>query len=353
MTANINSITITKPDDWHLHLRDGAMLATVLPFSENVFARGLIMPNLKPPVANKVLAENYFNKIMAVRKNNFQPKMAIYLTAQTTADTVNECINHQNIIAFKWYPMGATTNSDFGVSEQLMLNNPQLQEVLSALSQSHIPLCIHAEVVDNNIDIFAREKVFIERVLIPLLKIHPKLKIVFEHLSTAAAVNFINENSAKYTLGGTITAHHLSFNRNIMLAGGIRPHYYCLPILKKESDRLALIKAAISGSPNFFLGTDSAPHTRNNKENSCGCAGCFSAPVAMSLYAEVFNNAGAISKLENFASKFGAEFYQLPLNQDKVELVKTPSIVPQSLGSGENTIVPFLAGETLTWQVII
>lgn len=347
----MREIEIIKPDDWHLHLREGQMLSTVLPYSENVFSRALIMPNLKPPVKNRALAEKYFSEIKKISKTNFQPKMAIYLTAETTADEIINCANNPEIIAIKWYPVGATTNSEFGVSAQMVLENPQMYEVLSTISQKKLVLSIHGEVVEKEVDIFAREREFLSSVLLKIIKKFPNLKICLEHISSKDAVDFINTYSITHPIAATITAHHLNFNRNAMLSGGIRPHFYCLPILKKESDRQSLLSAAISGSSAFFLGTDSAPHTQGAKEATCGCAGCWSAPVAMSLYSQVFAEQNKLELLENFSSKFGADFYGLKYNSDKILIQEKTWQVPAKIGEGANTIIPFLAGEVLAWQV--
>lgn len=355
----MNTLNITRPDDWHLHVRDGAMAALVVPESARVFARGLIMPNLKPPVANAALALAYRDRILANLPAEgagarFQPKMTLYLTPSTTVDDINRAAQNPDILAVKWYPAGATTNSADGVSVAAW-QTEAMRAVLDAIAANEWVLCIHGEVVEAQVDIFDRERVFLTEVLAPLLQAYPRLRVVLEHISSAQAVDFISEHAprraAPHTLAATITAHHLAYDRNAMLVGGIRPHYYCLPILKRRTDREALVRAAISGSPSFFLGTDSAPHSQSSKESACGCAGAFTAPVAMPLYAQVFAEANALNKLDAFAGQFGANFYRQPINTERLVLSQTPWQVPQTLTHAEQKLVPFLAGETLMWQV--
>lgn len=341
-----SSLTITQPDDWHLHVRDGEMLQMVLPHTSHQFARAIIMPNLKPPVTNTAQAIEYHQRILAATPdgNNFKPLMTLYLTDNTPAEEIQTAKQSGIVFAVKYYPAGATTNSDNGVT-----NIENCDATLAAMEENDIPLLVHGEVVDASIDIFDREKVFIETVLEPLRQKFPQLRIVFEHITTKDAVQYVL-NTDKH-IGATITPHHLLFNRNAMLVGGIRPHYYCLPVLKRQTHQEALIEAATSGNPKFFLGTDSAPHAKSTKESACGCAGIYSAHAAIEFYATAFEAAGKLDKLEAFASFNGADFYKLPRNTHKITLNKTSWQVPQTIGEGKNTVVPMMAGETLNWQL--
>jgi dihydroorotase len=340
------TIQIIKPDDWHLHLRDGALLESAVPYTARRNARAIVMPNLVPPVINATLANAYKQRILNClepESSTFTPLMTMYLTESTSPEDIYESIGH--VHALKWYPAGATTNSDSGVKD---INN--CYEVLQVMQANNIPLLIHGEVTDKDIDIFDREAVFIERHLKQIINDFPKLKIVLEHITTQQAAEFVA--SAPDNVAATITVHHLLLNRNAMLAGGIRPHYYCLPILKREQHRLALVKAATSGSPKFFLGTDSAPHPKGAKESACGCAGIFTAHASIELYAEVFENENALEKLENFASVFGPQFYGLEVNSETITLEKTDTPVPEIIHLGGKECVPFRAGELLKWKLV-
>ena len=347
MTKNIpDSLTITRPDDWHLHVRDGDALNAVLPDTARQFARAIIMPNLKPPVRTVLEAGWYRDRILAALPANtaFEPLMTLYLTDNTDPDEIKRAKASGFVHAVKYYPAGATTNSDSGVTDIR-----KCDAVFAAMQEAGLPILLHGEVTDSEIDIFDREKIFIERHLIPLTLRFPKLRIVFEHITTANAVKFVL--AASDNVAATITAHHLLFSRNEMFKGGIRPHYYCLPVLKREEHRLALLKAATSGNKKFFLGTDSAPHAKNTKEASCGCAGCYTALHAMELYAAAFESANALDKLEGFASFFGADFYGLPRNNGTITLEKSSWQVPEELPFSGSAIVPLRAGETLEWRV--
>jgi dihydroorotase len=339
-------ITITRPDDWHLHLRDDALMASVLPDTARQFARAIIMPNLRPPVTTTAQAEAYRCRILAALPAgmHFTPLMTLYLTDNSSAEEIAKAKASGFVHAVKLYPAGATTNSDAGVTD-IRKAYPAREE----MQKAGMPLLVHGEVTDPAIDIFDREAVFIERVLQPLLKDMPSLRVVFEHITTRDAAQFVHD--APDTIAATITAHHLLYNRNAMLVGGIRPHYYCLPVLKRETHREALVQAATSGSPKFFLGTDSAPHAQHTKENACGCAGCYTAHAALELYAEAFEQAGALDRLEGFASFHGADFYRLPRNRSKVSLQKNEWQVPDSLAFGEHRLVPLRAGETIKWKL--
>ena len=341
-----NTLTLTRPDDWHLHVRDGAALASVIAHTAAQFARAIIMPNLKPPVTTTALALAYRERILAALPagSAFTPLMTLYLTDNTTADEIRAAHASEYMHAVKYYPAGATTNSDAGVTAL-----EKTYATLEVMAEVGLPLLLHGEVTDSSIDVFDREAVFIERHLIPLLKRIPNLKIVLEHITTAEGVDFVR--SAPATVAGTLTAHHLLMNRNAMFQGGIRPHHYCLPVLKRERHRQALVAAAISGDPKFFLGTDSAPHARGAKESACGCAGMYTAHAAMELYAQVFEDAGALDKLEAFASFFGADFYGLPRNCDKITLVKQDWNVPASYALGDADVIPLYAGERLGWKL--
>ncbi len=341
-----NSITITRPDDWHLHLRDGAALKAVLPDTARQFARAIVMPNLRPPVTTTDLAIGYMASIILSLPDGsrFKPLMTLYLTDNTSADEVKKAKASGFVHGVKLYPAGATTNSDSGVTD---LN--KCAPALATMEEVGMPLLIHGEVTDANIDVFDREKTFIERNMETLLKRYPKLKIVFEHITTKDAADFVT--SAPNNVAATITAHHLLMNRNEMFVGGIRPHYYCLPVLKREEHRSALVKAATSGSSKFFLGTDSAPHSKHSKEAACGCAGIYTAYAALELYAEAFENANALDKLEAFASFYGADFYGLPRNNEKITLVKECWQVPDSLPFAGDELIPLRAGQTIAWKL--
>ncbi len=342
----MEKITITRPDDWHLHVRDGDALKAVLPDTARQFARAIIMPNLKPPVRTVEEARAYRERIVAAVPAGvaFEPLMTLYLTDNTSPDEIKRAKDSGFIKAVKYYPAGATTNSDSGVTDLR-----KCDAVFAAMQSVGLPLLLHGEVTDSHIDIFDREKIFIEKHLIPLALRFPKLRMVFEHITTANAVKFVL--SANDNVAATITAHHLLFNRTDIFKGGIRPHYYCLPVLKREEHRLALLKAATGGNRKFFLGTDSAPHAKNTKEASCGCAGCYTALHAMALYAEAFESVDALDKLEGFASFYGADFYGLPRNTGKLTLQKTAWQIPDEIPFPVSNIVPLRAGETLNWRL--
>lgn len=341
----MQELTITRPDDWHVHLRDGESLKTTVPDISRYFGRAIIMPNLVPPVMNADQAEAYYDRIMAECPTpSFKPLMVLYLTDQTTPEDIVAAKEGGLVYAAKLYPAGATTNSSSGVT-----NVENIYPVLEAMQKAEMPLLIHGEVTDHDIDIFDREAVFIETILSPLVSAFPSLKIVLEHITTKNAVDFVK--SASSNVAATITVHHLLFNRNHMLVGGIRPHYFCLPILKRNTHQLALIEAATSGSEKFFLGTDSAPHPQHAKESACGCAGAYTAHAAIELYAEAFEEAGAIDKLEGFASLHGPKFYDLPVHTDKITLVKKAWKVPATLAFGNDVVVPIRASEEIQWQV--
>jgi len=340
----VSELTIRQPDDWHLHLRDGTMLESVVGFSARQCGRAIIMPNLVPPVTSVTEARAYRDRILAALgpDSGFTPLMTLYLTDRTTATEIEQAAAEPHIHAVKLYPAGATTNSENGVTDPLAI-----EPVLGALERTGLPLLVHGEVVDPTVDIFDREAVFIERVLAPMLERHPDLRVVMEHITTAQAVAFVRSQGER--LGATITAHHLMFNRNAMLAGGIRPHYYCLPILKREKHREALLEAAIDPSGRFFMGTDSAPHPKGAKESACGCAGAFTAPVAVELYAQVFDQLGALDRLEAFTSLNGPRFYGLPVNERRLKLERRPQVVPEPITAGNDHVVPFLSGESIDW----
>ena len=344
----MTSLTLTRPDDWHLHLRDDQALAAVVGASARQMGRAIIMPNLQPPVTTTEQALAYRERILAAlpEGNQFEPLMTLYLTDRTSAEEVERAHASGLVHAVKLYPAGATTNSDSGVTD---LTN--CDAAIAAMARLGMPLLVHGEVTDAEIDIFDREATFIERVMKPLLERHPDLRVVFEHITTADAAEFVT--AAPANVAATITVHHLLFNRNQMLVGGIRPHYYCLPILKRERHRRALLAAATSGSPKFFLGTDSAPHAQGDKESACGCAGAFTAPAALELYATAFEQAGALDRLEGFASHFGPDFYGLARNTQSVTLVRESWQLPESLPYTDGQrIVPLLAGETLEWRLV-
>jgi len=342
----MNSIAITRPDDWHLHLRDGAAMRDVLPHTAARFARAIVMPNLKPPVTTTGLALEYRDRIRAAlpRDSRFEPLMTLYLTDNTRPEEIAKARQSGVIHAVKYYPAGATTNSDSGVTAI-----EKCFPVLEAMEKAGMPLLVHGEVTDPDIDVFDRERVFIERTLAPLAERFGNLKVVMEHITTREATAFVTAAPAR--IAATITAHHLLLNRNAMFTGGVRPHHYCLPILKREAHREALVAAAISGNPKFFLGTDSAPHARHTKENACGCAGMYTAHAGIELYAEVFAAANALDRLEAFAGFFGADFYGLPRNAGKITLVREPWQVPASVPFGADTLVPLRAGATVQWRI--
>ena len=353
--SNLNTpsrIEMIQPDDWHLHIRDGDVMKDVLADTARQFARAIIMPNLKPPVTTVDLAKAYQSRINANLKTlgitSFTPLMTLYLTDNTSADEVRKA-KAEGIVAFKLYPAGATTNSDAGVSDI-----KRCYQALEAMQAVGMPLLVHGEVTTADIDIFDREAVFIDSVLEPLRKDFPELKIVFEHITTKQAAHYVRDaaTNGKNTLAATITPQHLLMNRNAIFAGGIRPHNYCLPVLKREEHRVALVDAATSGNSRFFLGTDSAPHAKGAKEAACGCAGCYSAFNALGLYAEAFESVGKLDKLEGFASFFGPDFYDLPRNTKKVTLAKQTQTIPAELPLGDATIVPLRAGETIAWSLI-
>jgi dihydroorotase len=342
-------LTLTRPDDWHLHLRDGAALAAVLPASAAQFARAIVMPNLKPPVTTTEQALAYRDRILAARPpagapgHDFEPLMTLYLTDTTSPQEVVRA-KAAGIVALKLYPAGATTNSDAGVTD-LRRTHP----ALDAMQREGLLLLVHGEVTDPAVDVFDREAVFIERVMTPLRRDFPALKVVFEHITTREAADYVA--AADRHTAATITAHHLLYNRNALFAGGLRPHWYCLPVLKREVHRAALVRAATSGSPKFFLGTDSAPHAAALKEQSVCGAGCYTAPAALELYAEAFDAVGALDRLEGFASFHGADFYGLPRNRGRVTLTRAPHPLPESLPLGDTTIKPLRGGDTLAWTL--
>ncbi|NOG32761.1 dihydroorotase [Halomonas sp. TBZ9] len=343
----MKTLSLTRPDDWHLHLRDDAAMEAVVNHSAAQMGRAIIMPNLKPPVTTTAQAQAYRQRILQAlpQGSSFEPLMTLYLTDTTPPEEIQRAIDSGIIKAVKLYPAGATTNSASGVTDLRYCD-----ETIAAMAEAGLPLLMHGEVTDADIDIFDREAVFIEQVLKPLLARHPSLKVVCEHITTEQAATFVAE--APDNVAATITAHHLLFNRNHMLVGGIRPHYYCLPILKRERHRQALLKAATSGSRKFFLGTDSAPHAQGDKESSCGCAGAYTAPAAIELYAMAFEQMDALDQLEAFASLNGPRFYGLPVNPDKVVLERNSWALPDSYPYADGQrIIPLLAGETLPWKL--
>ncbi|MEK7835199.1 MAG: dihydroorotase [Pseudomonadota bacterium] len=343
----MTQLTIIRPDDWHLHLRDGEPMRAVLPDTARRFARAIVMPNLQPPVTTADEAVGYRARILAALPEGmkFAPLMTLYLTDRTTGDEIRRARQSGVVHAVKYYPAGATTNSDSGVTALT-----RCEDALAAMAECGLPLLVHGEVTFPEVDIFDREKVFIDRILVPLLSKFSSLRVVFEHITTRDAVSFVL--GAPPRVAATITAHHLLLNRNALLAGGIRPHHYCLPILKREEDRQALVQAAASGNSKFFLGTDSAPHARNTKEAACGCAGTYTAHAGIELYAEIFEAADALDRLEGFASIHGPDFYGLPRNQDRITLVKEAWSVPQELPFHGDTLVPFRAGGTVSWRIL-
>jgi dihydroorotase len=341
-----NEIRLIRPDDWHLHLRDGDALAAVVGASAAQFGRAIIMPNLKPPVTNVEQARAYRDRILAALPAgaDFTPLMTLYLTDNTTPEQIRAAKASGIVHGVKLYPAGATTNSDAGVTDVR-----HAYPALEAMQREGLPLLVHGEVTDQAIDLFDREQVFIDQVMIPLRRDFPGLRVVFEHITTAQAAQYVRD--AEPGIAATITAHHLLYNRNAIFIGGIRPHWYCLPVLKRETHRLALLEAATGGNPRFFLGTDSAPHAQRLKEHAVGCAGCYTAPHALELYAAAFEMAGALERLEGFASRHGPAFYDLPVNSATVTLRRDPWTIPQSLPFPGDAIVPLAAGETLQWRL--
>lgn len=339
-------LTLIQPDDWHLHVRDGAAMRSVVPHTARQFARAIIMPNLKPPVATTEQALAYRKRILAAVPPGlpFEPLMTLYLTDNTAPAEIRRARDSGRVVAGKLYPAGATTHADAGVTAI-----DRIYPALAAMEQQGLLLLVHGEVTDPDVDIFDREAVFIDRILAPLVQRFPGLKIVLEHITTRQAVDFVRDAPA--TVAATITAHHLLYNRNALFQGGLRPHYYCLPVLKRERHRQALIAAATSGNPKFFLGTDSAPHARHAKEAACGCAGCYTAHAAIELYVEAFETAGALDRLESFASGWGPDFYGLPRNRRTITLTKAPVRVPEEFPFGEDRLTPLRAGETLLWRM--
>jgi dihydroorotase len=340
------TLTITKPDDWHLHLRDGDMLRRVLPDTARQFARAIVMPNLLPPITTTEQARQYRERILQALPSgcDFQPLMTLYLTEETTAAVIVAAKTSGFVHAVKWYPAGATTHSQLGVRDA-----SRCEAALAALEAHDLPLLVHAETTDPRVDIFDREAVFLERELAPVLRRFPGLRVVVEHVTTEQGVKFVR--SATSRVAATITAHHLLLNRNALFEGGLRPHHYCRPVLKREKHQLALIEAATSGDRRFFLGTDSAPHPRRDKESSCGCAGVYTAHAAIELYCEVFEQAGALERLEAFASFHGPDFYGLPRNTESIRLEKNSWSVPDSIPLREDVLIPFRAGEQITWKL--
>ena len=342
----MDTLTLTRPDDWHLHVRDGAALAAVIPHTAQLFARAIIMPNLKPPVTTTALALAYRDRILAAVPAglSFEPLMTLYLTDNTPAMEIAQAKASGRIHAVKYYPAGATTNSDSGVTDIR-----KTYAALEAMQEHGLPLLVHGEVTDSRVDVFDREKVFIDTVLAPLAQRFNALKIVFEHITTRDAVDFVL--GAPAHIAATLTAHHLLYNRNAMFSGGMQPHYYCLPVLKRETHRAALLAAAGSGNPKFFLGTDSAPHSQTSKESACGCAGIYTAHAALELYAEAFEQAGALDRLEAFASFHGPDFYDLPRNRGTVTLSKEQWQVPDAYPLGEERLIPLRAGANMSWRL--
>ena len=340
-------LDITRPDDWHLHLRDGAALASVVPHTARRFARAIVMPNLKPPVTTVAQAEDYRQRIVASLPAGarFQPLMTLYLTEATPAEEIERARASGSVFAVKYYPAGATTNSQDGVRDL-----SRVYHVLEAMEKHDLPLLLHGEVTDPAVDIFDRERVFIERHLMPLQARFTGLRMVLEHITTRDAVEFVSQASDQ--VAATITAHHLLLNRNALFEGGVNPHHYCAPILKRETHRAALLQAASSGNPRFFLGTDSAPHVRESKESACGCAGVYTAHAAIELYAEAFEQAGKLDQLEAFASFHGADFYRLPRNSERLVLERTPWTVPDEFPLAQSTCVPMRAGKSIPWSIV-
>ena len=346
MSTPPSALTLVRPDDWHVHLRDGPALAAVAGATARVFGRAIVMPNLKPPVTTVAAAASYRERILAALPagSSFAPLMTLYLTDNTPPDEVARAKASGFVHAIKYYPAGATTNSDSGVTDLA-----RVYPALAAMERHGVVLSLHGEVTDPGVDVFDRERVFVDTLLTAIVRDFPGLSIVLEHITTREAAAFVREAPSR--IAATITPQHLLWSRNALFAGGIRPHYYCLPILKREAHRRALVAAATSGNPRFFLGTDSAPHAQGAKENACGCAGCYSAPVALELYAEAFEDAGMLERLEGFASRFGADFYGLPRNAGTVTLVREAWDVPADCAFGAERIVPLRAGETVRWRL--
>lgn len=342
-----DTLRLTRPDDWHCHFRDGAALATTVPHTARCFGRAIVMPNLKPPVTSVAEADNYRQRILHALppESAFEPLMTLYLTDALPVSEIERARDSDWVKAVKYYPAGATTNSDSGVTA---IEN--VYPVLEAMIDAGMPLLVHGEVTNPEVDIFDREQVFIDTVLAPLLERYPELKVVLEHITTRQAVEFVNSHDRQ--LAATITVHHLLYNRNHLLAGGVRPHFFCLPILKRDSHQQALIEAATGGSDKFFLGTDSAPHTRASKESDCGCAGIYSAPAALELYTQVFADCDALDKLEGFASLHGPRFYGLPVNTGSVTLKQKPWTMPDHYSFLDTSVVPICAGESVQWQLV-
>ena len=341
----MTKLTITAPDDWHIHLRDGDKLDNIVQHAAKQFKRAIVMPNLVPPVTNVEQANAYKERLLSFAPDSdFQPLMTLYLTDSTTPEEIYKAAESPNVYAVKLYPAGATTNSDSGVT-----NIENVYETLSAMEECKLPLLVHGEVTDSDIDVFDREKVFIEKILIKVANKFPNLKIVLEHVTTKDGIDYILESSDN--IAGTLTAHHLLLNRNAIFQGGIKPHNYCLPILKREKHRLALLEAATSGSAKFFLGTDSAPHTKSKKENACGCAGIYTAHAAIELYAEAFESVNKLGMLEQFASFNGPDFYSLPRNTSTITLVKDNWQVPESYTYASENVIPFRANEVISWRI--
>lgn len=342
----VNTLTLTRPDDWHLHLRDGSVLHHLVAHTANTFRRAIVMPNLKPPVTSTQAALAYRQRIIDALPHgiDFEPLMTLYLTDTLSSEEIRQAYLSGQIQAVKYYPAGATTNSDSGVTRI-----EKVYPALETLAELGMPLLVHGEATDGAIDIFDREKVFIDDILLPLIARFPTLKVVLEHITTADAVAFVLE--AHEHIAATITPQHLLYNRNHLLVGGVRPHLYCLPVLKRNTHQNTLIAAATSGNKKFFLGTDSAPHTQPSKESACGCAGCFSAHAALELYAEAFDQAGALDKLEGFASFHGPDFYGLPRNTDTITLHRESWNVPAHYPLGDSTLVPLRAGEQIHWRI--
>src|SRR5262245_41723153 len=343
----MRSIVITRPDDWHLHLRDGEHLRAVLPDTARRFARAIVMPNLRPPVTTTEAALRYRDRVLAALPagSAFEPLMTLYLTDNTAPGEIAAARASGAVHAVKYYPAGATTNSESGVTDLA-----KCARVFEAMERHGMPLLVHGEVTDPRVDVFDRERVFLERVLAPLVERYAGLRIVMEHITTKQSAQYVAQAPAR--VAGTVTAHHLLINRNALFEGGIRPHHYCLPVAKREEHRQALVAAVTSGSPHFFLGTDSAPHARHTKEHSCGCAGIYTAHAGIELYAEAFAAAGALDRLDAFAGRFGAEFYGLPLNREKITLVEEALPVPEEIPFGADALVPFRAGAKMAWRMV-
>ncbi len=346
-TDTVQTLTLTRPDDWHLHVRDGDAIASVLPHTLRAFARAAIMPNLRPPVTDTALAAAYRGRILRALPagSRFEPLMTLYLTDNTTAAEIERARRSGFVCGVKYYPAGATTNSDAGVT-----HIERVYAALAALEEQGMPLLVHGEVTGPGVDVFDRERAFLESVLAGIVKRFPGLRVVLEHATTREAVDFVREGGPN--IAATITAHHLLYNRNAIFSGGLRPHHYCLPVLKREEHRLALLRAATSGDPKFFLGTDSAPHARADKEARCGHAGIYTAHAAIELYAEAFEQAAALGKLEAFASFHGADFYRLPRNSGSITLRKESWNVPAELPLGSGSVVPLRAGESIGWRLV-